>query len=283
MSRIEASFSEIGAVTEYMTGYEAYRILSDIAADGEKIRDLTARCSSLLKKLTDRGRLTISVTGDIPCGFIERIIDLFPEGENITEKKSTLPCADKSEFILIPSKVAYAVLGGRCDEVGKNLGIMRVARSILSYEYLWNTIRVKNGAYGAGFVPRRDGSLAFYSYRDPAPARSIACYKESSDYLRAIARGGVDITKFIIGAIGEYDFIITPKTAHAIATRDYLNGYTAEDERNIRSSMLNMRVDDLIRAADIIDLVLSEPSLAVVGGEEHLKSFGEPPKKIIKI
>ena len=283
LSRIEASVSEMGAVTEYLSGYEAYKILAKIASDREEARTLTRTCSALLKRLADRRRLTVSVTGDIPEGFVERIIEIFPEGNGNAEKRSTSPCADKSEFIIIPSKVAYAVLGGRCDEVGENLGIMRVARSILSYEYLWNSIRVKNGAYGAGFVPRRDGSLAFYSYRDPAPWRSVEYYKQSAEYLRAIAREGVDITKFIIGAVGEYDFIITPKTAHMVATRDYLNGYTAEDEKNIRSSMLNMTAEDLMRAADIIDLVLSEPSLAVVGGEEHLKSFAEPPKKIIKI
>ena len=110
---------------------------------------------------------------------VKKLISVFPDSKLMPEKKTTPTCADKDEYFLLPSKVAYAVLGGRNPDVKNNLGLMRVARSILSYEYLWNTVRVQGGAYGVGFVPRRDGGLSFYSYRDPSPAKSIEAYKKS--------------------------------------------------------------------------------------------------------
>ena len=282
LSRLQASRTEAGAIAEYLSGYEAYRILKDIDSNDEKIVKLTKNISDLLKKLIDKKRLTISVAGELDDGFISRLISIFPENEKAV-KKNTPTCAGNSEYFMLPSKVAYAVMGGRSDRVAENLGAMRVARSILSYEYLWNTVRVQSGAYGTGFVPRRDGTLSFYSYRDPAPARSLGFYKASAEYLRSLVSEQIDITKFIIGAIGEYDTLITPRTATTIATADYLNGWTAEDDAKVRQDMLNMTTEDLNTVADIIDEVLSNESTIIVGGQEHLNSLENKPENIIVI
>ena len=283
LSRLEAGRSEAGAIAEYLSGYEAYRLLSALCNDADKIVEFTASVSNLLKKLVDRRKLTVAITGDVSDDFILDIISLFPSGDTEIVKKTTALCAENDEFFLLPTKVAYAVMGGKHENISKNLGILRVARSILSYEYLWNTVRVQSGAYGTGFIPRRDGSIAFYSYRDPSPARSLEFYRQSSDYLRALAESGEDITKFIIGAIGEYDTLITPKTASVLSTNDYLSGWGEDDEAKIRSQMLSMTADDLIIAADIIDCALDDGSTVIVGGADHLKSLANPPKKIIKI
>ncbi len=283
MSRVEAGLTEVGAITEYLSGYEAYKILSRLADDKEKVKELINSLGSLLGRLMDRQRLTLSVTGEISDDEIGRLIEIITDtGANI-ERRQTPICAAKSEFIVTPSKVGYAAMGGHSKKVGEHLGALRVVRSILSYEYLWNTIRVKNGAYGAGFVVRRDGGMEFYSYRDPSPHNSIKYYKQSADYLRHIASEGDDITKFIIGAIGEYDFIITPKIAANLITRDYLNGYNAHEEIKIREDMLKMNAEDLILAADIIDEVLHSANTVIVGGPEQLEALDAKPERIIKI
>lgn len=282
LSRAQACRSEAGAIAEYLSGYEAYRILTEMHKDEGKITKLTNDVADLLRKLVDKNRLVLSIAGEVDEDFIEALISILPEGDK-AEKKTTSPCATKSEYFLLPSKVAYAVIGGISEKVGEHLGEMRVARSILSYEYLWNTVRVQSGAYGTGFVPRRDGTLSFYSYRDPAPVRSLEFYRASSDYLRSLVKENVDITKFIIGAIGEYDTLITPRTAITIATADYLNGWTAENDAAVRRNMLNMTAKDLITVADIIDEVLSDESVIIVGGQEQLDSLDKKPERIIKI
>lgn len=283
LSRLDASRCEAGAISEYLSGYEAYRMLCEMHDDSNILSEFTDKVDALLNKLVNQDRLTLSVAGDVDQEFLQQVISILPKrGETVT-KKTTALCADKSEFFLTPSKVAYAVLGGRCDEVGKNLGIMRVARSILSYEYLWNTVRVQSGAYGTGFVPRKDGCLSFYSYRDPSPKRSLEFYRGSADYLRSLAEGDSDITKFIIGAIGEYDTLITPRTAALISENDCLNGWTLDDEVKVRSDMLNTSAKDLLTVADIIDRVTLDERVIIVGGAEHLESLPNKPEKIIVI
>ena len=283
LSRVEAGISQVGTITEYFSGYEAYKIICDILEDEEKIKSLTTSCAELLKKIVTKNRLTVSVNGDPGEIFLKKLISIFPEGSPIAEHSEIPLLSDESEFFLIPSKVAYAVIGAGAPEVRDNLGFMRVARSILSYEYLWNTIRVKNGAYGTGFVPRRDGSVAFYSYRDPSPVNSLKYYREASAYLRALAEEGEELTKFIIGAIGEYDMLTTPRTASLIATKNYLNGWSCEDEQKVRDSMLSMKTEDLFFVADLIDRALEKARTVIVGGKEHLDALDENPKTIIEI
>ncbi len=283
LSRAEASLGEEGAVAEYLSGYEAYKLLSEICESQEKIEELTREIADLLTHLTDRRRLTVFVTGEADDDFLSSVISIFPKGEDVLVRGSTPLCAEKREFILTPSKVAYAVCAGKSGRVKEKLGLMRVVRSILSYEYLWNNVRVLGGAYGTGFVAKKDGSLTFYSYRDPNPKNSLGVYRESSDYLRALSDSGEDITKFIIGSIGEYDTLITPRVASALTTADYINGWTAEDEAKVRADMLAVRSEDLRLAADIIDSALSDCSTAVVGGQEHLDAFDKEGMSIIKI
>ena len=243
----------------------------------------TENISALLRRLICRRRLTLSIAGDAPCGFAEKLVDALPEGEGEIIRGKTAIVSEGDDYILLPSKVAYATAGGKSRRAADNLGLMRVVRSILSYEYLWNTIRVRNGAYGAGFTPKRGGLVAFYSYRDPNPAASLGYYKESADYLRALADSGEDITKFVIGAVGEYDVLTTPRVEILMATQNYLNGWSEEDEQKVLSRMLSVTSEDLRLAADIIDEVLSEEKRAIVGGREQLENLGFTPKQIIKI
>ena len=282
-SRAEASYDEGAAISEYLLGYEAYRVLSDINGNAEKIAEMTDSVSRLLGKLIDKSRLIISVTGDVDDDFVSKLISHLPDSGSPAIKKVTPPCAEESEFFLLPTKVAYAVVNGRDEEVKNNIGLLRVARSVLSYEYLWNTVRVQSGAYGTGFISKKNGSIAFYSYRDPSPARSLGFYHESSSYLRELADGDEDITKFIIGAIGEYDTLISPRVASAISTNDYFSGWTPEKEAKVRAEMLNMTSKDLHTVANLIDNALKNKSVVIVGGNEHLDALEEKPKRIIKI
>lgn len=282
-SRTSASMSEEGAISEYLLGYEAYRLLTDICKNDEKISLLTKNVNRLLEKLIDRSRMTLLVTGLDEEKFLRDLISVIPEKNIPYEKKATALCAQKNEFLLLPTKVGYAVMRGQNEMVSEKLGLMRVARSILSYEYLWNTVRVQSGAYGTGFTPRKSGAFTFYSYRDPSPARSLEFYEGASDYLRALAEEGEDIEKFIIGAIGEYDTLITPRVAARICENDYLSDFNKEDEIKIRQEMLNMKTEDLLTVADIIDKALENKAVATVGSEEHLNALKDAPKRVIKI
>ena len=281
IARVEAMVSAGGAVTEYMHGYEAYTELCRIVKN-EEYADLASSLSGILKKLAVKERLTLTVSGERDHSFAESTVSRFPSG-SIAGICAIAPLGIKREFIKIPTKVAYAVTGAIVPEAKEFVGTMRVARSILSYEHLWQTIRVVGGAYGAGFVVRKNGLGIFYSYRDPSPKTSLTHYSESADYLRTLADTGTDVTKFVIGAYGEYDVISTPKTMTAIAIADYLTEWTEEKEKKLRHGILTTDADSLRRVADVISGIADSGAVCVVGGAEHLESFDNEFDRILSL
>ncbi|MBQ7386609.1 MAG: insulinase family protein [Clostridia bacterium] len=271
IERTEAYTSAKGAVAEHLSGYEAYTQIKRLSADKSLISELKNKLGKVYKDTFTRDRLTLSVTGERNEELAERIIGIFPE-KAMGESATYAPLGIRREFFLVPSKVGYAGLGCVNQLDSRIFGELCVARSILSYEYIWNKVRVEGGAYGGGFSPRRSGYVGFYSYRDPSPARSLGVYAGAADYLRALAESKVDIERFIIGAMGEYDPLTTPKNAAALSSWYYLNGVSDEQLSLERASLLSANSDSLIRVASLIEKIADGASVCIVGGKEHLAS-----------
>ena len=150
LGRVAATISADGAIKEYTGGYEAYLRYKEYARDfDEKAEDLQSSLASLAKKIFTRDRLTVAYTGTRDENFEESVINLFPT-DGVSAGECKITAFEKiTEGVAIPSRVGYAVLGADGGKEAEGLlGALRVARSILSYEYLWNVIRVMGGAYG---------------------------------------------------------------------------------------------------------------------------------------
>ena len=283
MSRLEAMSSAHGKVSELLHGYEYYlsvkSFIKEIEDSPEKFMEKLLR---LCEKIFTKERLIISTATDTELTLDSELISKIPKGEP-AERKGYEKNPVAKEAISIPSKVGYATAGLCMEGARDMLGALRVVRSILSYEYLWNNVRVKGGAYGAGFVTRRDTGLFFYSYRDPSPKRSLDIFRGSSEYLLSLADEGADLTKFIIGAYGEYDVIKTPRTAAAGATADILTDWTEEDELKLREGMLKTSRDDLRRVAGLLSEMFESAGVAVAAPVEMLDKFDEKFDKVITL
>lgn len=65
------------------------------------------------------------------------------------------------EAFAVPTDVTYTALGFDRRLLGVPYsGAWLVASRALSYDFLWNEVRVKGGAYGAGFSPTRTATCA---------------------------------------------------------------------------------------------------------------------------
>ena len=263
LSRASSYSTRAGAINEIMGGYDAYlrtkKLVCDFDGEWDK---LTEKLSSLLQRIAVRDRLLISVSGESDEKYLRDIIEAFPQG--CIGEKHSIKYGEKSfEGLKTPTRVAYSALSALSREATDMLGTLRVLRSILSYEYLWNEIRVKGGAYGAGFIIRKSGEMGAYSYRDPSPAASLECFSKMAEYLRALAKSDIDLTKFIIGAVGEYDVLTTPKSETHQAVYDYLVGWSEDMEKKLREDMINTTKEDIRRAADIIERAVASASVCI--------------------
>ena len=264
------------ALSEAASGIEYLNYLRDFDKNFEERFDAEMEMlSDLMMRLVDRQRLLLSVTGDCDGTLAEELCSVFPAvGIAPPEYMSFRPLGLLNEGIATPSQVSYASVTGMLPD--ERLGANAVARQILSFAYLWGEVRVKGGAYGAGFAARKNGNVAFYSYRDPNATRSLEVYAGSGEFLRSFAnsscKDGEIPPKFIIGAFGADDPIRTPRATGSLADSEYLLGRTHEDTLRYRAELLSATADDLLSLADKLDqLFASEHAVCVIGAKEKLE------------
>ena len=269
MGRCAAASGIESAAREYYNGYEAYLFFKEMDKNfDDRKEEIKEKLSSILRRYTVRERLTVAITSQNAQGLENELIGLVKSGNKTKPvcNISTIPLAH--EGIAIPADIGFAAMAYNVYAIAESpRGSFDVARVLIGYEYLWSKIRVNGGAYGAGMSAGISGTLGFYTYRDPNPAASIATIREVAKFLRAFAETGHDITKYIIGAIGDSSQIKTPRMRGSLATQRHLRGISYEDECALRESMLTTDMDELISIANVIEKCISSAAVCIVGAK----------------
>ena len=276
ITRASAACSAEGVLTEYIDGFEnCLWIRRTEEQFDEKKEDLFAALSALCKRLFTRERLTLSVTGARDEAFCRALTATVPMSGQAVPPTAIAPLPPMREGILIPSEVAYAVEAAHLDTLGgRYSGTLRVAAKLLSLDYLWNTVRVKGGAYGTGFIARPNGMVAMYSYRDPHPDRSLAAYTHAAEYLESFCAGADDLTPYIIGAVADTDPLLSPHMRGLSAAMMHLTGKTQEDRCRLRREILSVTREELRGLCALLRRMAEVSAVCVVGGKNGLDSCG---------
>ncbi len=187
------------------------------------------------------------------------------------------PLTKKNEAFTYGGQVQYLARAGNYKAAGlKYHGSMRVARTILALDYLWNNVRVKGGAYGCmcDFSPV-NGNAWFVSYRDPQLEKTNAVYEQAAEYMEKLELTERERTKYIIGTISGMDTPLTPKMRGDRAMNLYFIGYPMEELQKERDGVLGATVEDLRAAAKVIRAFLDQDCICAFGGESMLKKNAE--------
>ena len=145
-------------------------------------------------------------------GLSEEIEKFVPDliTSELREEGFTLKAEKKNEGFMTAGQVQYVCRAGNFADKGlPYTGALKVLKVMMGYDYLWNQVRVKGGAYGCmcGFYKNGDGY--FVSYRDPNLQKTIEVYENAAQYIKNAKLDERMLTQFIIGAISELD---TPMT-----------------------------------------------------------------------
>ena len=124
-------------------------------------------------------------------------------------------------------------------------GKMRLLKTILDLEYLWNRVRVQGGAYGGGCNFFRNGNYYFYSYRDPNIENTFNAYLDAGNFLESFCDKDVVLDKYIIGAINAVDQPKSNAEKFDLALSRYFGNVSAEQLQNERMEVLNAKTAEL--------------------------------------
>ncbi|KEH93491.1 insulinase family protein [Clostridium novyi] len=182
-----------------------------------------------------------------------------------------------NEGIIAPSKVQYVTKGGNIESTGyKDTGKLQVLANVLGSGYLWNGVRIKGGAYGVN-VFINSGNILFSSYRDPNLKETIDIFDKVPEYLASFNADEKEMTNYIIGTIGKQESDMNelvnklgPISEGIIADDMYISGVTKEDIQKQREEILSTTSDDIRNFAKLVDGVLKQDYLCVVGGDSKI-------------
>ena len=269
-------FKEYAAFDDQIGGIKQLRFIQDLADNfDDKCDEIIASIKDVCAYIFRRENLLIDYTGT------NEGLDLLKENiASITDNLYTCPIEanpykpvveKKNEGFLTAGQIQYVCRAGSFKKDGlKYTGALKVLKTILGYDYLWNNVRVLGGAYGCMSGFGSSGLCYFVSYRDPNLAETIKVYERAAEYISLLDLSDRDILKYIIGTLSSVDIPFTPSTRGDFALRCYLSGIDNEFLQKDRDEILNIDENTIRGLSAYIDAFMSYDALCVVGNADAI-------------
>jgi Zn-dependent M16 (insulinase) family peptidase len=214
---------------------------------------------------------------------MNKVVDVLST-QSLTNNEYKFNEEQKNEGLMTPANVDYVAKGYNFKKLGYNYsGSILVLKTILGYDYLWNRVRVKGGAYGCMSTIARTGNMAFVSYRDPNLTETLKAYDEAADFIKSFDVSEREMTKYIIGTISNLDMPLTPSSKGEKALGMYMRGITKEDRQRERDEVLSTNVDSIKEYANLIGDIMNKDFICVVGDEKKIKANKDEFKTLINV
>ncbi len=275
--RATSYFSKAAAILDIINGLPCYRIVEEIEANFEQHKEkLIDSLKGLCNYIFHAKNLMFDFTGEeeeykqfekLSKTFV---LELYPIRES---KHSFLVVPEKkNEGFLSSSQVQYVCRAGNFRESGyPYTGALRVLKVIMGYDYLWNNVRVKGGAYGCMCSFSKSGDSYFVSYRDPNLTKTIDVYQNASEYIRSFNQDERSMTQYIIGAISELDTPLTPAAKALRSLSAYMTNQTREDFQKERDELLTVKKETIRELSKYVDAFINQNYVCVLGNDEKIK------------
>jgi presequence protease len=286
-TRLDAQRSVAGAISEMMGGVSYLDFIRSLVqrvdSDWDSVKNDLERIRTAL--LQQKGTL-VNATAD------EKM--LMKVGPHINDFLSSLPSTSPSpsiwkadllprgnEALLVPTQVNYVCKAADLyKDAGYELnGSSYVINKLLGTTWIWDRVRVSGGAYG-GFCDfdTHSGMFTYMSYRDPNLLKTVDIYDGTVDYLKNLELNKEELTKAIIGTIGDIDAYQLPDGKGRTAFMRYILGVSDEDRQKRRDEVLGTGIKDFRAFAGALEAVKNKGSVvAVTSAEKYELAQQERP------
>ena len=282
-----ASYSSpMAAFQDEMAGVGYYQFIEKLEKEFDiRKEELVKKLNVLMTKILRPELLCVSYTGERESleTVMKQVKALKDTLRTEAAEASSKPmsCEKKNEGFTTSGQVQYVARTGNFRKKGyEYTGALDILKVALSYDYLWMNLRVKGGAYGCMSGFKRSGESYFVSYRDPHLKRTLEVYEGIPEYVRTFQADEREMTKYIIGTISGKDVPRTPQMQGSISKTAYFCGITEEMMQKERDQILNADVEDIRNLAPLVEAILSDDAVCVVGSETAIEKEREIFKEI---
>ncbi|WP_346971934.1 insulinase family protein [Collinsella aerofaciens] len=275
LGRAMSYSSPSAAVREQLSGVDFYLFLRDLLEHfDERLDDLRAKLAKLAGRIFVADGCMASFTGS------DEDFDAYWDaagnlglgaGHGGAGRDALVVPAprDRHEAFVIPSDICFAARACDPRRLGIDVtGAWAVAANALSYDYLWNEIRVKGGAYGCGFRAAGERQAAFYTYRDPAIDPSIERVARAGEWLGSFEPDEAAFEGFIVSCVSGMDAPVKPYALTKRRNTTYLAGLDPHAREERRAQMLAATPGELRSLGADVTRIAAESPTCVFGGRD---------------
>lgn len=276
LGRAMSYSSPSAVVREQLSGVDFYLFLRDLLEHfDERLDGLRAKLAELADHIFVADGCMASFTGSDEDfdAYWDAAGDLgLDAGDGADAGRNALVVPeprDRHEAFVIPSDICFAARACDPRRLGIDVtGAWAVAANALSYDYLWNEIRVKGGAYGCGFRAAGERQTAFYTYRDPAVDPSIERMERAGAWLGSFEPDEAAFEGFIVSCVSGMDAPVKPYALTKRRNTTYLAGLDPHAREERRAQMLAATPAELRSlGADVTRIAAVAPT-CVFGGRD---------------
>ena len=274
-AHVKSYYAKADVVREQFGNVGFYRFLCDLIDHfDERADQLVERLSDLAQRLFCDDNCIVSFAGD--DDDYDRYWQAGPTCDRTRQVSGILVVPEpvmKREAFVVPSDVCFAALGWdrRLLDVPFT-GSWNVASRALSFDYLWNEVRVKGGAYGVGFRAVLQGPMRFYSFRDPHLDETIARFDQAGSWLASFDPSRQDMEGYIVACVAGIDTPMKPRAIIRRQASDFFGNRTPETHIRVRREVLEADVQSVRALAPVLDHVAEQHAMCVFGNREILES-----------
>ena len=279
-------FSASAMESELNMGTALWFYLVDLKKDLESgktdYESLSEELTKLWEKVFTQRAMKVHITSDCEDDSVLQVVyafaDRFREGKFVRStdyyrsfSNQPLSKVRQKAVYTLPSGPAFNAMAIRfAKDSEKTLVALSLLASVLGSGYLWETIRGKNGAYGAeSHVDNMENLFVISTYRDPCIAKSFGTFGKALS--QKIGKSEIDYA--VVTIIGKEIRPRSPQTKSSEAFRSVLLGLSTALYLKRRKLLLAMKPEDLAEAQGILKTLLkTRSSCTVVCGQEMAKT-----------
>ena len=272
--RISGFYNPQSKLASYHGEYDFYLFISELVnnyvQNSDKIKEQLYTVTSLI---FNQARLLVNFVGNKEeyTNFKETISSYLAKYPSELDKQKGLEIKLEeqgySEGFYFDSLVQYVGAGYNINDY---TGTHLVLRHILSLDYLWNNVRVKNGAYGSGVIFNAFGDFNLWSYRDPNLTETLEIYYNINNYVANIDADEKDLNKYIIGTLNSLDVLMSPSAQAAYSLNKYITNSPFEVYDKLVNEIKNTTVEDLRKLATEFENIKSKAYTCVLGSKDKV-------------
>ncbi len=162
-------------------------------------------------------------------------------------------------------------------------GELMLAKKILSLEYLWQKIRVENGAYSCGASPNSARRLDMWSYRDPQIRSTIETFNGAAGFLSGLKLSERAVEDYIISVVRGLDNPQLPRATAYLSSVYHLLGRDGDAIQRERDELLRATLSDINTLGERMEKAVPTAAYCTVGSAAHIEANKDLYDEIIRL